>query len=91
MDPFTAMLFLDGALGVLTIAILAYIASGRRPETRFTLVISLLLLAALFAFLPLSAVRASRVSTSCQQETEGSREGTSCVYPEETELWTSWP
>ncbi|MBI3302773.1 MAG: hypothetical protein HYZ72_11970 [Deltaproteobacteria bacterium] len=53
MDPFTIMLFLDGALGVVTIATLAYIASGRRPELRFTLVVSLLLLAALFAFLPL--------------------------------------
>jgi hypothetical protein len=52
MDPFAIMLFLDGALGVVTIATLAYIAGGRRPELRFTLVVSLLLLAALFAFLP---------------------------------------
>jgi hypothetical protein len=46
------MLFLDGALGILTISSLAYVLGGRRPELRFTLVVSLLLLAALFAFLP---------------------------------------
>lgn len=52
MDSLHLMLFLHGALGVIVIAALAYIAGGRRPEFRFTLVVSLLLLAALFAFLP---------------------------------------
>ena len=52
MDPLHLMLFLHGALGVVIIAALAYIAGGRRPEFRFTLVVSLLLLAALVAFLP---------------------------------------
>jgi hypothetical protein len=50
------MLFLTSALGIVTIATLSYLASGRRPESRFTLVVSLVLLAALFAFLPLSRV-----------------------------------
>jgi hypothetical protein len=53
MDPLHMMLFLHSALGVVIIAALAYIAGGRRPEFRFSLVVSLLLLAALFAFLPL--------------------------------------
>jgi hypothetical protein len=52
MDSLHMMLFLPGAFGVIVIAVLAYIAGGRRPELRFTLVMSLLLLAALFAFLP---------------------------------------
>ena len=52
LDPLGMMLFLDGALGIITIASLAYVIGGRRPELRFTLVVSLLLLAALFAFLP---------------------------------------
>lgn len=62
MDPFTMMLFLDSALGIVTIATLAYIVGGRRPELRFTLVVSLLLLAALFAFLPfIHALRHEKV------------------------------
>jgi len=64
IDPFTMMLFLDGALGVLTIAILAYIAGGRRPELRFALVASLLLLAALCAFLPLIPAYEHKVGRS---------------------------
>jgi hypothetical protein len=52
MAHLNLMLFLHTALGVIVIAALAYIAGGRRPEFRFTLVVSLLLLAALFAFLP---------------------------------------
>ena len=46
------MLFLHGTLGVLIIAALAYVAGGRRPEYRFALVVTLLLVAALCAFLP---------------------------------------
>jgi len=57
IDPFTAMLFITGALGIITIASLVYIASGRSLESRFTVVVSLLLLAALFAFLPCAAAR----------------------------------
>ena len=52
MDPLNFMLFLHTALGVIIIAALAYIAGGRHPELRFTLVVSLLLLAALSVFLP---------------------------------------
>lgn len=52
MDPLSIMLFLHGALGVIIIAALAYVAGGRRPEFRFALVVTLLLVAALFAFLP---------------------------------------
>ena len=52
MDSLRIMLFLHGALGVIIIAALAYVAGGRRPEFRFALVVTLLLVAALFAFLP---------------------------------------
>jgi hypothetical protein len=52
MDSLHIMLFLHGACGVMFIAALAYLAGGGRPELRFTLVVSLLLLAALSAFLP---------------------------------------
>jgi len=52
MDFLGIMLFLHGALGVIIIAALAYVAGGRRPEFRFALVVTLLLVAALFAFLP---------------------------------------
>ena len=52
MNSLPIMFCLHGALGVIIIAALTYIAGGRRPEFRFTLVVSLLLLAALFAFLP---------------------------------------
>jgi RsiW-degrading membrane proteinase PrsW (M82 family) len=53
MDPFTALFFLVSSFAIVTIATLAYVASGYRPEMRFTLVASLLLIAALFAFSPL--------------------------------------
>ena len=52
MNSLRIMFFLHSALGVIIIAALTYIAGGRRPELRFTVVVSLLLLAALFAFLP---------------------------------------
>ncbi|MGE0681092.1 MAG: hypothetical protein AB7P69_09370 [Candidatus Binatia bacterium] len=52
MDSLRIMLFLHGALGVIIIAALAYVAGGRRPEFRFALVVTLLLVAALFTFLP---------------------------------------
>jgi len=52
MDSLRTMLFLHGTLGVIVIAALAYVAGGRRPEFRFALVVTLLLVAALFAFLP---------------------------------------
>jgi hypothetical protein len=52
MDSLRIMFCLHSALGVIIIAALTYIAGGRRPELRFTLVVSLLLLAAFFAFLP---------------------------------------
>ena len=52
MDSLRIMLFLHGALGVIIITALAYVAGGRRPEFRFALVVTLLLVAALFAFLP---------------------------------------
>lgn len=52
MNSLRIMFCFHGALGVLITAALVYIAGGRRPEFRFTLVVSLLLLAALFAFLP---------------------------------------
>lgn len=53
MDSLTASLFLLSALAIVTIATSAYVLSGRRPEMRFTLIASLLLIAALFAFSPL--------------------------------------
>jgi len=52
MNSLQSMLFLHGAIGVLLIAALAYVAGGRRPEFRFALVVTLLLVAALCAFLP---------------------------------------
>jgi hypothetical protein len=52
MNSLRIIFFFHGALGVIIITALTYIAGGRRPEFRFTLVVSLLLLAALFAFLP---------------------------------------
>jgi hypothetical protein len=52
MDSLRIMLFLHCALSVIIIAALAYVAGGRRPELRFALVVTLLLVAALFAFLP---------------------------------------
>lgn len=52
MDSLTALFFLVGSLGIVTIATLAYVTSGYRPEMRFALVASLLLIAALFAFSP---------------------------------------
>lgn len=52
MNSLHIMLFLHGAFGVILIAALAYVAGGRRPEFRFALVVTLLLVAALFAFLP---------------------------------------
>lgn len=77
MNSFSLLLCMTGALGVLTIATLAYLASGRREATRFALVVSLLLLAAFFALLPLSTLRADRVSTVTQCET--GRAGTWCL------------
>lgn len=53
MVSLTALLFVVSSFAIVTIATLAYVASGRRPEMRFTLVASLLLIAALFAFSPL--------------------------------------
>jgi RsiW-degrading membrane proteinase PrsW (M82 family) len=53
MDSLTALFFLVSSFAIVTIATLAYVASGYRPEMRFTLVASLLLIAALFAFSPL--------------------------------------
>jgi RsiW-degrading membrane proteinase PrsW (M82 family) len=53
MDSLTALFFLLGSFVIVTIATLVYVLSGRRPEMRFTLVVSLLLIAALFAFSPL--------------------------------------
>lgn len=53
MDSLTALFFLVGSFAIVTIATLAYVLSGYRPELRFTLVASLLLIAALFAFSPL--------------------------------------
>lgn len=52
MDSLHVMLFLHGALGVIMIATLAYVVGGRRPEFRFVLVVTLLLVAALSVFLP---------------------------------------
>ena len=52
MNSLQSMLFLHGTIGVLIIAALAYVAGGRRPEFRFALVVTLLLVAALCAFLP---------------------------------------
>jgi hypothetical protein len=52
MNSLRILLFLHGALGVILIAALAYAAGGRGPEFRFALVVTLLLVAALFAFLP---------------------------------------
>lgn len=52
MNSLQNMLFLHGVIGVLIIAALAYVAGGRRPEFRFALVVTLLLVAALCAFLP---------------------------------------
>ena len=54
MPPaFFAALFLAVALGIITTATLGYLFSGRSREARFALVVSLLLIAALFAFSPL--------------------------------------
>ena len=63
MNPLHIMFFFHGALGVIIIAALTYIAGGRRPEFRFTLVVSLLLLAALFAFLPFIPAFHSDIAT----------------------------
>lgn len=56
MNSLTALLFLTSSFAIVTITTLAYVLSGRRPELRFTLVVSLLLIAALFAFSPLMMI-----------------------------------
>jgi hypothetical protein len=68
VDQSSLMLIVTGAYAIFAIAGVAYLAGRGRPETRFTLVVVLLLLSALFALLPLTGMRSdmSRGFTSSE-------------------------
>jgi hypothetical protein len=81
MDPFRLMiLFVPGAFGVMAIATVAYLVSGYRPEMRFTLVASLLLLTGLFALVPLASMRVAKSQASSLQRLSDRQAGDHCVF-----------
>jgi len=54
MDSLTALMFLlTASLGIVTLATMGYVFSGRSPQMRFALGVSLLLVFTLLALAPL--------------------------------------
>ncbi len=66
LDPFTTLFFMTCSIGIIAIAGLAYVASGGRAETRFALVVSLLLIVLLFALSPLHLTRSDTTQAGRQ-------------------------
>ena len=57
MGSLTTLMFLfTASLGIVTLATMGYVFSGRSPEMRFTLVVSLLVVFALLALAPLLSI-----------------------------------
>ena len=66
LDPFTTPFFMTCSIGIIAISGLAYVASGGRAETRFALVVSLLLIVLLYALSPLHLSRSDTTQAGRQ-------------------------
>jgi len=70
LDPFTTLFFMTCSIGVIAITLLAYVTSGVRAETRFALVVSLLLIVLFFALSSLNLTRSDATLARHQPSTD---------------------
>ncbi|MCS6927530.1 MAG: hypothetical protein NZ578_16695 [Candidatus Binatia bacterium] len=57
MDPLSLMVVVTGAYAIIAVVGIAYLAGRGRPETRYAVVVVLLLLSAFFVLFPLVHLR----------------------------------
>ena len=70
LDPFTTLFFMTCSIGIIAITGLSYVASRGRAETRFALVVSLLLIVLFFALSPLHLTRSDTTQAGRQPSTD---------------------